>query len=114
MVVVIFEVTFKDDTCREEFYQQGDRLSGYLRGNPDFLGSANYHSPTDPNTDLCLNYWTDREAVDKWRNQNEHRIMQQFGRSNLFKSYNIRVCDMIREYSNQDRKQAPDDSNMIY
>ena len=63
---------------------------------------------------LSMNVWTDEAAVERWRNQMEHRMSQQEGREKLFESYKITVCSTLREYTENDRAQAPADSNSFF
>jgi heme-degrading monooxygenase HmoA len=58
--------------------------------------------------------WESEEAVTRWRNTVKHRLSQQEGRDKLFESFKITVCSVIREYSDTDRKEAPQDSNEYF
>ena len=44
----------------------------------------------------------------------EHRMSQKEGREKLFGSYKITVCTAVREYSDIEREQAPEDSNAYF
>lgn len=114
MITVIFKVTFRDEAGRAEFYRQGGKLAERLKDNGAFLGSANYRSPEDPDTDLCMNFWKNKEALDAWRNDHEHRLRQALGRSRLFTDYTITVCDTLYQYTKENRQSAPEDSNCFH
>lgn len=51
------------------------------------------------------------EAAAGWRNQMNHRRSQKMGHDTLFDNYRISVGEIVREYTDQDRGEAPDDSN---
>lgn len=79
-----------------------------------FIRSERFTSLVSEGKLLSLSVWESEEAVDKWRNQTEHRISQQQGRDSIFESYTITVTSKIRSYSNIDRTEAPQDSNQIF
>ena len=60
-----------------------------------------------------MNVWTDAAAVERWRNAMQHRMCQKEGRETLFESYRITVCSEIRTYTDTNRAQAPQDSNLF-
>ena len=51
------------------------------------------------------------DAAATWRNQINHRGCQKKGHEALFEHYHSSVVTIIREYTADDRKEAPDDSN---
>lgn len=61
-----------------------------------------------------MNVWTDAAAVERWRNAMQHRMCQKEGRETLFESYRITVCSEIRTYTDTNRAQAPQDSNLFF
>ena len=56
--------------------------------------------------------------MTRWRNVVEHRQAQaqgrQGGRENLFTDYRICVCQVLRDYTMNDREQAPQDSRTAH
>ena len=60
---------------------------------------------------LSLSFWESEEAAAGWRNQRNHRRSQKMGHDKLFDNYRISVGEIVREYTDQDRSEAPDDSN---
>jgi hypothetical protein len=41
----------------------------------------------------------------------EHRIAQDKGNTEIFEKYRIRVANVLRDYTKENREQAPKDSN---
>ena len=62
---------------------------------------------------LSLSFWQDEAAIEKWPNLFEHRAAQKKGRESLFHSYRIRVAQVVRDYTESDRNEAPKDSNDV-
>lgn len=52
--------------------------------------------------------------MERWRNAMQHRMCQKERRETLFKSYRITVCSEIRTYTDTNRAQAPQDSNLFF
>jgi heme-degrading monooxygenase HmoA len=109
MIAVIFEV-FPTKKGKEEYLAIAADLRERLDEMPGFISIERFQSLSDPDKLLSLSFWTDEESVAQWRNLEEHRLAQSVGRERLFQDYRIRVGGIIRDYSMQQREQAPDDS----
>ena len=57
---------------------------------------------------------TTLDAVRRWRNHAPHRQHQTEGRDAVFANYRIRVAEVLRDYSLDERGQAPADSNAAW
>lgn len=79
-----------------------------------FIRAERFSSLVTERKLLSLSVWESEEAVNEWRNHDEHRNGQQAGRSSMFESYTITVATALRSYTDTDRQQAPPDSNALY
>ena len=61
-----------------------------------------------------LAYWRDEEAVRKWRNVQKHREAQAKGRAGIFTKYRLRVAQVLRDYTQEERAEAPKDSRKVH
>jgi heme-degrading monooxygenase HmoA len=52
--------------------------------------------------------------VRKWRNLREHREAQKKGRAGIFASYRLRIASVVRDYTMNERVQAPADSLAVH
>ena len=111
MVFVIFEVTIKKG-CMDSYLELAAKLKEEIVRSEGFIRAERFSSLVNEGKLLSLSLWESEEAVSKWRNQTEHRMSQQQGRDSLFESYRITVTSKIRSYSNTDRSEAPEDSQM--
>lgn len=109
MFAVIFEVSPEADG-KDEYLKIAAEMRALLGDHPGLLSIERFQSLTDENKLLSLSFWDSEAAITKWRNVVEHRAAQGAGRSRLFKSYRIRVAQVVRDYTGDDRRQAPDDS----
>ncbi len=76
-----------------------------------FLSIEGFQSLAEEGKILSLSFWQDEEAIENWRNLLVHRVAQGKGRGSLFSSYRIRVAQVVRDYTDSDREEAPSDSN---
>lgn len=109
MYAVIFEVQPTAEG-KEEYLQIAANLRTFLEGREGFISIERFQSLVDEEKILSLSFWENEAAIRQWRTLMEHRNAQSSGRNQLFKSYRIRVAEVVRDYSNTEREQAPADS----
>ena len=88
-------------------------LKPLLAGYEGFVRAESFASLSEDGKILSMNVWTDETAVERWRNDVQHRLCQKEGRESLFSSYRITVCSTLREYTVCEREQAPADSKSV-
>lgn len=110
MVAVIFEV-YPTKEGKAEYLAIAAGLREFLKDRPGFISIERFQSLGDEGKILSLSFWENEEAVQAWRNQPEHGMAQKKGKNELFEKYRIRVAQVVRDYSNEDRAQAPSDSD---
>ena len=109
MIVVIFESRPKAGRGRD-YIDAGVRLGHLLEGLDGFISVERFESVVEPGKYVALSYWRDEAAVDAFRNIPAHRGVQAHSRANIFEDYRLRVAQVIRDYTMQDRAEAPMDS----
>lgn len=112
-VIVLFEVK-PTETGMKKYLDLAAMLKPMLAGFEGFIRAERFSSLNEDGKLLSMNVWTDENAVERWRNVMQHRMSQKEGRESLFESYKITVCSEIRSYTDQDRLQAPQDSNQYF
>lgn len=113
MVLVLFEVTIKK-SCMNSYLALAAKLKNELVKSKGFVRSERFSSLVNDGKLLSLSVWENEEAVSKWRNQTEHRMSQQQGHDSMFESYTITVAAQLRCYTNNERLEAPEDSNKFF
>ncbi|WP_342617420.1 antibiotic biosynthesis monooxygenase [Rhodoferax sp. GW822-FHT02A01] len=111
MIAVIFEVTPLQG-MEQRYFDIAVELRESLQDIDGFVSVERFQSLTRPGTYLSLSYWRDEEAVRSWRRQTNHRAGQAEGRARVFADYRIRVAQVVRDYTQTVRDQAPHDSNL--
>lgn len=110
MIAVIFEVApLPGQEAR--YFEIAASLRDRLAQIDGFVSVTRYQSLSEPGRYLSLSYWRDEAAVRAWRNQGEHRAGQAEGRAEVFADYRIRVAQVLRDYTQTRRHEAPQDSN---
>ena len=112
MIYVLFEVICKE-ACREDYLELAAGIRQALAASQGFIRSERFTSLSQEGKILSLSVWENEEAVDRWRQQLEHRLAQKQGHDSLFESYRITLAGKIRSYTMTDREEAPGDSAWI-
>ncbi|MEP9370543.1 antibiotic biosynthesis monooxygenase [Mesorhizobium sp. KR1-2] len=113
MIAVIFEVSPADGR-RDAYLGLAADLRPLLDGVDGFLSIERFQSLSDPARLLSLSFWRDEEAVEAWRNAEEHRQAQRAGRGGVLAAYRLRVALVLRDYGMHDRAAAPADSRAVH
>ena len=111
MIAVIFEVW---PARREEYLDIAAELRPRLQEIDGFISVERFESLTEKGKMLSLSFFRDEAAVEAWRNVAEHRTAQAKGRAGIFKDYRLRIAGVIRDYSMNERAQAPQDSKAAH
>ncbi len=106
MHAVIFEVEPNPER-RQDYLDLAARLRPDLEKIDGFLSIERFESLTNPGKILSLSFWRDEEAVERWRRQEQHQGAQRAGRSGIFRTYRLRVAQVVRDYGMDDRAEAP-------
>lgn len=109
MIAVIFELEAAEGRF-PEYKRLAEALAADLRKIDGFISVERFESISRPGHFVSLSFWRDEEAVRQWRNLESHREAQQQGRGGIFRSYRLRVAQVLRDYTMDERAQAPQDS----
>ncbi|WP_298771838.1 antibiotic biosynthesis monooxygenase [uncultured Shewanella sp.] len=105
MIAVIFEVMPKV-AGKDEYFRIAAELKSDLIKIDGFMTIERFQSLNDPDKFLSLSFWKDETAVKQWRNHFLHQKAQVQGKNALFQDYRIRVAQVIRDYSMNERQQV--------
>lgn len=113
MVAVIFEGAVADGQ-KDVYLDIAAELRPLLEEMDGFISIERFESLYNPGKLLSLSFWRDEAAVEAWRNRSEHRAAQARGRASVFGDYRIRVAEVSRDYTRDDRASAPEDSRTVH
>ncbi|KQB41637.1 antibiotic biosynthesis monooxygenase family protein [Flavobacterium aquidurense] len=113
MIAVIFEVV-PNEGKKEEYLDIAASLRPELDHIDGFISIERFQSFTNPDKVLSLSFWKDEESIQQWRNLEMHRHAQAKGRNEVFKDYQLRIANVVRDYGMFDRKETPEDSSSYH
>jgi heme-degrading monooxygenase HmoA len=113
MIAVIFEFTPAEGRFGDYMDLVGT-LKADLEKTDGCLSVERFESITAKGKYVSLQFWRDEESVRKWRNLQRHREAQAKGRGGIFKSYRLRIAEVVRDYTMDERAQAPEDSVKVH
>jgi heme-degrading monooxygenase HmoA len=109
VIAVIFEV-WPAPGRKQEYLDLAAGLRPLLEQIDGFISIERFESLSEPGKLLSLSVFKDEAAVERWRQLEKHRNAQARGRDGVFRDYRLRVAGVIRDYSMNERAQAPQDS----
>ena len=113
MIAVIFEFTPAEGRF-PDYMALVETLRQDLAKAEGFISLERYESINNKGKFVSLQFWRDEECVRKWRNLQKHREAQKQGRGGIFKSYRLRIAGVLRDYTMDERAQAPADSVQVH
>ncbi|WP_455222122.1 antibiotic biosynthesis monooxygenase family protein [Kaarinaea lacus] len=61
-------------------------------------GCIDFVAVTEGNQEITISYWNSEEQILAWKQDPEHQLAQKLGRSKWYKSYQVQVVKVEREY----------------
>jgi len=113
MIAVIFEVTPAPGRM-QEYLDLAAALKPELERIDGFISIERFASLVNEGKIVSLSFWRDEDAVQRWRNVEQHRIAQARGRAGVFADYRLRVANVLRDYGLHERAEAPHDSRDVH
>lgn len=112
-VIVLFEVVINKGKT-SQYLDMAAALKDELSKVKGFISVERFSSLIVDGKLLSMSVWENEEAVKEWRNNIKHRGTQKIGRDNILDSYKITVVSSLREYTDRNREEAPEDSNEYF
>jgi heme-degrading monooxygenase HmoA len=82
-------------TNEDNGYSKMSDLMEYLAKQQDgFLGIDSVKETVG----ITVSYWKSLDAIKNWKQNSQHLLAQQKGRSQWYNWYNVRICKVEREY----------------
>ena len=113
MIAIIFESQPHPDK-KDAYLELAARMRPLAEAIDGFISVERFESISNPGKIVSLSFWRDEEAVRQWRNVEEHRRTQAAGRKSIFADYRLRVAQVLRDYGQGERDEAPEDSRAAH
>jgi heme-degrading monooxygenase HmoA len=62
-------------------------------------GCEEFTSITEGNREIAISYWKNLDQIRLWKQDSEHLVSQEMGRSKWYNSYQVQIVEIIREYN---------------
>lgn len=89
---VIFSSTLKENI--KGYEEMGDLMIELAQKQEGFLGIESAMNEIG----ITVSYWQDLDSIKKWKVVSEHRIAQEKGYSEWYKTFIVRIAKVEREY----------------
>ncbi len=97
MLAVIAEFKIRKG-AEAKFEQALGEMQAHVKSFDGYLGEEPCQSLADGKKLVTIFYWRDRESMAAWRNDAEHRRIQELAREKIFSWYRIYVAEVERSY----------------
>ena len=101
MILVVFEFTVLENK-EKDYFREVEKLQSELSKTKGFLSVDRFVHNSKTNCYVSISTWEDEESVVSWKNNSKHLLSQNLGKKDIFKSYRIRVTNVVREYTDKD------------
>ncbi len=98
MIAILFEAQVTA-AQQERYLTLAAELKPRLETIDGFIAIERFQSLGAPGKILSLSWWRDEQAVAAWKRDICHQAAQREGRESIFANYQIRVAQVLREYS---------------
>lgn len=89
---VIFTSTLKENKGYEE---EAEKMLALAKNQNGFLGFEGARQEIG----ISVSYWETLDDIKNWKNQSEHLLAQEKGKSDWYASYHVRITKVEREYT---------------
>ena len=93
MYAVIFRAEINE--LDEDYAETAARLRDLAF---DKYGCVEFTAVSEGNREIAISYWDSLTQIKAWKQNPEHRTAQKMGRSKWYKSYQVQVVEVIRDY----------------
>lgn len=62
-------------------------------------GCQDFVATTEGHQEMAISYWETLEQISHWQQDPEHLKGQQLGRSKWYRSYQVQIVEVLREYN---------------
>lgn len=79
----------------DDYSIMAKRMEELAKQQPGFLGVESAREKVG----ITVSYWESLEAIKNWKDNVEHKIAQQKGKEEFYKSYKVEICKVEKSYT---------------
>lgn len=65
----------------------------------DKYACTEFTAVTEGMQEIAISYWQNLDMIRQWKQDAQHLIAQELGRSKWYKSYQVQIVEIMREYN---------------
>jgi len=78
----------------EEYLEMSDKMLAMASKQKGFLGVESARETIG----ITVSYWSDLDAIKKWKENASHKVAREKGRENWYQSFSVRIAKVERDY----------------
>jgi heme-degrading monooxygenase HmoA len=82
-------------SCNDRYNETSQRMIELAKQQKGFLGVESARNEIG----ITVSYWTDLSAIKNWRNNMEHSIVREKGKSQWYESFTVRIAKVEQMYN---------------
>ncbi len=82
----------------EGYEETANRMEELAKQQEGYLGIESSRNGSKASGGITVSYWESLNAITKWKNNIEHTIARENGRTLWYKKYQLRICKVERDY----------------
>lgn len=94
MYAVIFRAKIRNPD--EDYTRVAERMRELAK---NVYGCREFISVTEGDEEIAISYWESEAQIEAWKHDPEHVQAQALGRSKWYRSYQVQVVEVIRQYT---------------
>ena len=102
----------RQDANSELYYQHNDSLVEHIKTIPGYLRHLSVRHP-DTRQGITIAYFDSLEAIDLWRNDEQHLEAKSLAQSHFYEDYNLEITEVLDQYGWQDKKSEATDETAV-
>lgn len=79
----------------DNYTAMAERMERLAREQPGYLGFEHARDELG----ISVSYWRDLASIQAWKEQTDHLIAQEMGRTEWYSAYHVRIARVERDYS---------------
>ena len=97
MLIVVFEFTLNKGVG-DRYFELAGMMREEIQNQPGFISIERFRHLDDEDRVVSISTWESEDAIKEWKANLKHRMAQKEGKKLIFKSYRLRVANVIRDY----------------
>ena len=61
-------------------------------------GCLEFVAATEGGQEIAISYWQNLEHIKQWKQNKEHLVAQELGRTKWYKAFRVQVVEIVQEY----------------